>query len=420
MFEKKGQYGFSLMEVLFSIVVLSLGLVFVAAMFPVGISYNRVVVETTMGDIETHNATAMAELQIESGYVGQISGSPGIFFVDTTPTSGWPGGEVRFLCQPNVRIYYDDIVMDDPTGVKFTLIPLTPAEYGWNSPDAKDDVPNYLSTDLAYTGSGSVLARRNIGTLVSPAVTMRDWQVERYLQKFGDYYPDNFWYADSTIQFFEQMDEAMHAVSMDRKNSCSYLYQCLDTNDKTFRFLIFYLKIDQRNRRYAMQNPAGSVAVEALDDTEDRLFPVPWRVDLTMDQIDINPGDPTDGIYYRKNTLHLPLDRFEVSLPPPSTSGRGDNLIDLLCVGSIIVDADPEIYPYSGLTYEIIDIEPVEIGGRQKYQVRLRTELQYDLRYFWVFPPSVEAVPYRHTANYPRQFRDVQPVIKMAEKIMDF
>ena len=62
--EVRRQAGFSLLEVMFSVVVLTLGLIFVPSYFPLGLHMSREIAQGTQGPIQDHNAAVMMELPV--------------------------------------------------------------------------------------------------------------------------------------------------------------------------------------------------------------------------------------------------------------------------------------------------------------------------------------------------------------------
>ncbi len=68
MINKNKQSGFSLLEVMMAVVVLMMGMVFVASMFPVGLHNSRINVDNTMNSIEAHNSDVNVELIIDRAH----------------------------------------------------------------------------------------------------------------------------------------------------------------------------------------------------------------------------------------------------------------------------------------------------------------------------------------------------------------
>ena len=66
MIHKNRQYGFSLLEVMMAVVVLTMGMVFIASMFPVGLYNARKTVDATMNAIELNNSIVSSGLEIEA------------------------------------------------------------------------------------------------------------------------------------------------------------------------------------------------------------------------------------------------------------------------------------------------------------------------------------------------------------------
>jgi len=381
--------GFSLMEVLFSILVLSMGLIFVACQFPVGLRTSVDIAETTTKVIDTHNAGIMLELKlgalksIAPTYIG-----PGVF-IDTNPG-------VYFLYQPNKRIHkdYQDMVMDNPNPIPaihcFERIPSKDYPYyPFAGPFAQNHLPQYITRD--EINSPHVIEKRNLGALVSPPVDETDKEV---LQKLRDKHvslPGESGYNATTYE--AALNTAVYDVALQRNYSWCTLYQHIGGN--AFRFYIFTLRQSKTGEVYAMQKPPFAEP-RALPATEDRLFPVPWYVRL------LTRVDPTNTTYFPPGE---PWDRFILD----DYTQYADAVENILRQGSIIVDAD------YGHVYEILDISNVDAG----WQIRLRTDLHETdhLRSFWVVPPAI--VEHSGGSNLDI-FADKSPVVEMAQCVISF
>ena len=68
------------MEVLFAMMILTLGLVFVASQFPIGLWNSRVVADQTISAIEGNNSQMMVELKLD-GLIA--NGVPANWVIDT-------------------------------------------------------------------------------------------------------------------------------------------------------------------------------------------------------------------------------------------------------------------------------------------------------------------------------------------------
>ena len=121
---RTGQAGFSLMEVLFAVVVLMLGLVFVASQFPLGMIQSRNMADETMGPLTADNAWTNMQLQMEYFLHHPAYTTPGYPSYALEHRDDDPGpmirGYVHPLVKPNVR---DDsiaglvVVIDDPESI---------------------------------------------------------------------------------------------------------------------------------------------------------------------------------------------------------------------------------------------------------------------------------------------------------------
>jgi hypothetical protein len=362
--------GFSLMEVLFAVLVLTMGLVFVAANFPLGIMNAGKVAESTRTVIDTHNAQIMTELQLgglsTSVYFGH---SPANKYINTD-------GKIHLLRMPNVLpiilgVRSDEyVVMDDPCGIYF---PTDETIYS-------NILPTYITTD-----SDGYLDRGNIGMVVSPAVDISDREVQNQLPLGYDPTVD-----DPTI-----LDDAIYDVAMERNYSWCSLYRHITGN--TYSLYIFTLRRHNKNARYAIQEKAAFDAGEPTPGHQDydRLFPVPWRI-------------------YLGDTFIDDREFIADSEEPPSYFSIDIITAELLGKGSIIIDADTEdsstAWPDNGYIYEVIEIQGDEING---FIVRLNRPLDDDLNNIWFFPPPI-------VRTAPDYFEGKQPVLKVTQKNFRF
>lgn len=361
------QGGFSLMEVLFAVLVLTMGLVFVAANFPLGIMNAAKVAESTRTIIDTHNAQVMTELQ--------LGGMEPDYFKDAPPSyiiaDGGVGG-IRLLSMPNVRAD-GYVVMDDPGELYFA----TSSEYcpylGDGSVDtANGELPYFITTNVDDN-----LERKNIGMMVSPMVDISDREVQEQL-------PPGY---DPTADDPAILDDAIYDVSMERNYSWCSLYRHITGN--TYSLYIFTLRNHNKNARYAIQESTafsnGELTAETSDN--DRLFPVPWRI--ALDPLKPPAPEGYDSFILEDHTVDQLF---------------ADNLAEILQGGSIIIDAQ------NGHIYKVTEVALVEDVG---WMVRLEGALVYDMAGFWVFPPPIV----RAEQDY---FEGKQPVIKVTRKNFSF
>ena len=361
------------MEVLFAVLILTMGLVFVAANFPVGIMNAGKVAESTRTIIDTHNAQIMTELQL-----GGITEPD--YFKNASPSYIIKDGEIRLLSMPNVR-RDEYVVMDDPGELYFDDRAEDPnPEYHIYDPgppegiDENDgEVPYFITTII----NDANLDKKNIGMMVSPMVDISDREVQNQL-------PPGY---DPTI-----LDNAIYDVAMERNYSWCSLYRHVADTNNTYSLYIFTLRRHNKNARYAIQEKVVFDDGEPIPGLQgnDRLFPVPWRIKL-------DPANPApegdDWFILEDHTIDQPF---------------ANNLADILQNGSIIVDAQ------SGHIYKVTEVALVEDGPSTKWMVRLDGVLMYDLLTFWVFPPPiVRAAP----ADY---FEGKQPVVKVTQKNLRF
>lgn len=375
-FEKR-QTGFSLVEVLFAVMVLSMGLIFVAAQFPVGLMISKDAAEDMLNAVHAHNAHTMTELQMGSINTGYIRDSNGAF-LNTH-------GGVNFFCRPNQRIDWEDIVMDDPGNDAFTIDPVRNYKYkqvllGATPTFAKDEVPSHIIMETP-DHTPEFISAQSLGNCFSPAIGRYDSIILDYLDAIKANDPPTAL----------QLNNAFYNAIKTRRYAWCMLYQYRGTGnqDRTFCFYTFIVRMSNQSARYAVQdititNPERDP--RPYGPNQDRILPTPWYVDLYDDKVVHTTTDPVGTI-----------DRFFINTA---------SVLELLRAGSYIVDAGGT-YPNGGHLYEVL-----EVRGNE---VRLRTPLENDLQFFWVFPPAIED----RTYNPPR-FAEQQPVMQVRQKVVRF
>jgi len=372
--------GFSLMEVLFAVVILTLGLVFVAANFPVGIMNASKVAESTRTIIDAHNAEVMVELQLEA-----IQKDPSCDLFDTLIYKGTGRTNVRLLPKPNVLVDTPtQLWIDNPEGdtsMGSTADGFSTDWLFWSETLDQDYTDDHLG---------------DVGPIVSPPVDVSDRDVQKKLQMLSSY-PDSL---------PEEIEDAIFEVSMERKNSWCVLYRQLRPNSKKFCFDVCTLR-SSPNARYAMQyNYFDLMSVEPQGINTDRRFPVPWRIDLEA----LNTlywGHP-DWPHTAEIQDPFNHDRFIVP----------EELANLLQTGSILIDR------MKGHQFEVVDVYLSDDNNGQWY-VRVNPSLELWMTpgggpmegvmgQFWFFPPPIVRLGDGYS------FEGKQPVVKVTRKIMRF
>jgi len=404
----------SLVEVLFAVVILTLGLIFVAAQFPLGLATSRQIAEASLNNIDAHNAITQIELQLRTVVNSNLALEARGYAVTMHP-----------LVKPNIRVV--DLIpgnhalyLDDPEFFGNYLINEKGKDPQW--PFWSEVAPYQDFTDDFLS---------DIGHMMSPPVDESDPMVQKIMTTQG-------------LGF----NEAVFKVSLDRNYTWAALYH----GDADY-FYIFTLRNPQTQVRYALQEPdtayAGSTynindivaannnpyddstwpSLDRISDgsplpddgAEDRVFPVFWRVfldDASRDGIDALSirgtcclyKDVPDGLHSDEYKEH----GF------PAVFTVNPYVAAILRPGSFIVDADPvykwqDINGYwftsnsSGDIYEVEDIYPHE-DDDSRFVVHLRTSLRDDLHCFWVIPQ-----PIIRYASGGYEFGDRQPVINVTK-----
>ena len=370
---KKNQ-AFSLIEVLFAVMVLTMGLIFVASQFPIGLALSRQVADDTLSAINAHNA----EITFELTFSGNASS-----VLVTTDTL------VHSVFMPNVysssvTASTKKLVFDHP-GIEYDGNMNTAENWPSWSSDAADD-PSTDPDEATTTEDDDWEFLDLLGHIASPPVLESDPAVQKLVRAAEE--------LPGSADYVKEMHKAIFDVTLDRKYTTAALYQHINGN--TYRFYIFTLRNTEENNTYAWQDespppPPGSPIPEGS--SADRRFPVPWWLDLTEASAEILIA-----------SLSPPYDRFQFT----GTEGTNRVFLRLLRKGSIIIDSA------TGFQYEVADFERGDTDSEGDTWVRLRQPLRADLQFFWVFPPAI----IRDGGSY--EFADQQPVVKVAQRIISF
>ena len=367
--------------------ILTMGMIFVAMQFPVGLANSRKQTEDTLKLINTHNAKVMMELQI-----GSLVNAAQVI---------WPGsganslivndGEVHLL--PKVNLLNDlTLVVDNPEG----MLDLGASDddytrtgfYGGTAPD--DFFPPYITIDESDN-----LKLGNLGQIMSPPVTSSDVEV---VDIVGTAYNPN---SDDPPNY-PNMNQAIFDVALRRQYNWCALYKAIDAN--TIRFYIFTIR--KSKNPFAMQYDAVTGEVFNLQNAdEDRMYPVPWRIDLNN-----GGGIPTAAIDTRNfigtGTKNAP------QYDAPREFLLDEIFGDIFLEGTVFVDADPDLgfgWENNGYIYEVMENTRVSSAS---FLLRLQKPLEDDLNYLWVIPPAYD--------RSSGEFSDVNQVVGLAEQVIRF
>ncbi len=398
--ERIARGGFSLLEMMIAIVILGLGLLMAATMFPVGWTRARDLAEFTS---ETTSAeTAAMTLRLLCKVEGASSTS---FVGDAGP--GAPDTVVHVLhienalADPNVLPPNKELALGEwyrssaagatPMQSDFILVdPMVTA--GWEL------LANFPEAQIAFhQRTIPPLPRQPLSTDTPPP---SDDQIGRWNTLL-----DSRRFAWAVLYRFNELPTTNETRSM--------------------TFYLFTLRRTQPTHRFARQDDmAPPVTPQALDATEDMLFPVPWLIKLKILGNWIDPEIAGGG------TQLLPsgVASEAVANPGASPPAEGRLIAQMLQPGSVLVDrvtghvlkVEQHRYTGTGASFDhqaTVTLDREITGSDIGVTIDTAIGPGDVLRDFWVFPPPV-------VIDRPEQgfvvFDGRQPVVGVETRQMFF
>ena len=420
--DQRARSGFSLVELMIAIVILGLGLVMVATMFPVGWGRARDLGEFTQQQSITPAADNLARALLHSPgpsnptqptavamsfagdllYSEQITGTappmargPVARFPTVWPSDTW----VHALNMENIRVENPAFVAEDPWQIELALDPKDP---GLNL-DPSVIATSYMNPQIAaYQRLHPPLRqRRNITPIASLATRT----------------------APPTATFSGDDDNWANRVAT-RRFAWAIFHRQPETLDPTpgraaaDRVIDMYyvtLRRPQSTNRYARQDPTAGlpdpyditippVVPGALDADEDVMLPVAWRVQIELPVSIVRRFDSTGA----STATNIPS---VVQVPPEAFSGpaaakrmlvtmfpRGTKFIDEIAgevytVARLRVEEPLGEKAFLTLDREIV-LEDIDLGQNDPRCPGVCAPGVLDanelVRSVWVYPPPVQ------------------------------
>ncbi|MBN2842002.1 MAG: prepilin-type N-terminal cleavage/methylation domain-containing protein, partial [Sedimentisphaerales bacterium] len=311
------QNGFSLLEVMMAVVVLMMGMVFVASMFPVGLHNSRKNVEQTINAIESHNAAVMAELVFNNtitrdeealeqyvanvGNVITVSNLKYSYFNEYNKGDGYTFlNEVHFIPKPNIfadsivpaysgRVFIADLEYEfyengsivnflDISNLPFSSVATpfsllasqndsvflnTAANIGSETNLFGTYCYNYSFDSNGYlidnSGTPSFPLSGDIGRICCPIVDENHPDVVALAGNYDQY---------NVMQRRNRLYPAIYRVALQQKYTWAAAYKEIGRDNQgkePYQLSIFILKQGGDNARYAMQNPVWQKLARPAD-----------------------------------------------------------------------------------------------------------------------------------------------------------
>ncbi len=410
------------MEMMIAIIVLGLGLVMVATVFPVAWGRARKLSEFTSQEAIAETAYTTVKLlgRVDSLdlNIGSFAGDLLFRDIQESAAAPYPGDVVTFsdtrvhaLHLQNILVSPRDFVDERP--FKREVI-------DWKIPD--DDVEAIFGEALFRYHQVRFRSR------VYPPLPARESSNLSIADPAWDAALDTRRFAWAVFhRLREPIGPDPSALLGDPNFAAQYDAQENINTTRLFDVYPVTLRRPRSTSRYAQQDPdfvpyphdlsAPVVAPAALPATEDVMLPVPWRVQVWIPVTEI-PDDPAGWI-----PSGIPT---EIEVPVPGVTGAAAFLVDIFPTGAWFID---EI---SGEIYRVTK-RRVSVDGDKAF-LTLHREMTFDdvdipssyppcdgctdnmidpverQRTVWVFPPRVEAV--RGQDDVP-VFSGSQPVVSI-------
>jgi len=426
------QRGISLIEMMIAIVILGLGLIMVATIFPVAWTRARQLVEST----KQNSCTAIAEATVRSllkvdGRLTEVAMLPSdqiAIFPDTDqngnrfftyPVPGdqtlRPDSRVHALNLGNIQYEARAFVADD----SWMLDPLDQAR--------KEDYESNIFTDQQFQDYFD-----SNGQLFFPLFFKPD---DKIAAKLHVVYPQVAFaeriYPPMRVRSstdFSDDDARWDATLATRRYTWSVFYKLSDEYvnrvasvppgsliDETRTLSVYYVTLRRSNptQRFARQDPkrvadpttgrATAVKIRALKSDTDLMFPIPWRVQVLLPDGHLNPPFGAGEIRPAAQHLGIPT---QILLNPKDPNGKdqvdariddNDFVVDMFKKGvSFIDERNGQVYRVE--KRRLIGDDQDEAVLTLDREIVLEdvvddaTELSPSdrLRAVWVFPPPVK------------------------------
>ncbi len=417
---KRHRPAFSLMELMIGIIILGLGMVMVATIFPVGWSQARILREYTVHKAVTANAHATVKSLVRvssptfnaSSFLGDLVYDPHDPDdpSDDTPISTCPDyyeqiGDtwVHALNLENIQVAPRRFLSEDPWHIQAPQLAL----------DALD-LPDELVESSFFRKQISFHQR-----VYPPLEILPNDADDAQKRRWDD--------ALATRRFcwtvFHRLREVIDPNDLDATG-----------NIRAFDVYFVTLRRPNPTYRYARQNPTsvpdacnltnlagGAVVPTTRPPDDDVMFPVPWRVQVEFPATLLHKEDPVTG---DSNATGIPT---EIMVPPPELSATPQALTmwgQMFPTGTRFIDE---------ITGEIYRVVKRRVTGDNAEQAHLTLDrevfleyinldmgdprcgvgcefapYQHLLRTVWIFPPSVQAT--RAKGNI-LVFEGSQPVV---------
>ena len=313
-----------MIEMMVAIVILGLGLLMAATMFPVGWTRARDLAEFTTETTAAENAAATVRLlcNVSNPSAGIPTSFLGDFdqaVFDAGTTNPWDS---------EVHVLHVENALADAASVaaRPDRNPILP---GWY--ESETDLLNVQPTD--WIGNDPRLGDWvNVGAAPGAQIAFRERVVPPLAAR-----PDGSVDPDGLARWDAMLDARRFAwaVLYRIENAASIT----PADPRSIDFYLVTLRRTQLNHRFARQDPNvtnPTTQPQALDLDEDMLFPVPWLVNLRVAGRWDADGDPPGDFF---NEAEAPPEGVpSEAVANPGGAAAGQLIAQMLQTGSILID----------------------------------------------------------------------------------
>ncbi len=414
--------AFSMAELMVAVVILGLGLLMAATVFPVAWTRARDLAEATNSQTATASATqnikslvsvsAVDLINPSNGTITQLLGDIFVTAGSTIVNAGPPYPEIDKQVHP---LFVENWLIDGVVGSNNEPVASEIQLEGTELPDScstaiciDQSLQGWFLTNPPLPNPVPIVS---LGTRLVPPMTR--WPGTDAPDEEKDAWKERFSSRRFAWTAFHKLESDIFTLDVDQSRLFTFYFVTLRRTQATHRF----------PRQDDYDTMLNTIAPRALGPAEDMAFAVPWLVNLTIfGTWDVN-GDPLLDNAGNPISTGLPAE----AIANPNLTDESRLTAQMLAPGSYLIDR------INGEIYQVKQRNFTGTGNRYDYQATLTLDREIDIsdvddvnqngqvdgiglpgpdedsRDFWVFPPPVNRVD-SEDDEFPI-FNGKQPVV---------